>query len=106
MPGKINFPKDRRKWTIVHKIAEKWPAIGRDLVRLLIDYARGGASREFLDTELIDQIGITHPQVFQVSTFKGWQALLKKVRNGEISFEESAKTNRRKNKPTAKVGAA
>jgi hypothetical protein len=100
------FPKDRRLWTIVHKVADKWPAIGRDLVQLLNDYARGGASREYTDVELIDQIFLTHPQVSQVSTVKGWQALLKKVRYGQVSFEESPKTNRRKNKPAAKVGTA
>ena len=90
-------------WTIVHKISVKWPAIGRDLVQLLNDYARGGASREFSDTALINQIGEIHPQVFEISTFRGWQALLRKVRNGEISFESSPKESRRKGKPTAKV---
>lgn len=100
------FPNDRRLWTIVHKVADRWPSIGRDLVRLLNDYARGGASREFTDKELIEQIGLTHPQVFQVSTFSGWQALLKKVRNGKVSFEEPAKKDRGKGKPTQKVRPA
>ena len=83
----IDFPKDKRKWTILHKIAHRYPEIGKAVIEVVVDYANGGVSqRDFSDKELIGLLFETHPQIANVSTMAGWQRFLQKVRYGEVEI--------------------
>lgn len=95
---KIDFPTDHRKWTILHKVVKHYPKAGQNILEMLEDYAKGGVIRQcFTDTEIIQFLFKTYPQIQNVSKFKGWQSLLKKVRNGEISFSSNASQRKKQN---------
>lgn len=84
----IDFPKDKRKWTILHRIAHYHPKIGTQLLAVLEDYKQEKSEiRQWLtDVELIDSLMRSHPEIIALSTVGGWQNFLKKVRNGEIEI--------------------
>jgi len=96
----IDFPKDKRKWTILHRIAHANPRIGAQLLVVLEDYKQEKSEiREWLtDLELIDSLMRSHPEIIALSTVAGWQNFLKKVRNGEIEIttRQPPKNRRRK----------
>ncbi len=84
----IDFPRDKRKWTIFHKIAHSNPRIGAQLLVVLEDYKQEKSEiRQWLtDVELIDSLMRSHPEIIAHSTVSGWQNFLKKVRNGKIEI--------------------
>ena len=93
----IEFPKDTRKWTLVHRVADRYPKIADSILEVLDDYAAGGVIREsFTDVEIIEFFFKTYPQLATISRFGGWQKLLKKVRNGEVTFKRSERPSKTK----------
>lgn len=101
----IDFPKDKRKWTILHRIAHYYPRIGAQLLVVIEDYKQENSEiRQWLtDLELIDSLMRSHPEIIALSTVGGWQNFLKKVRNGkiEIASRTTQKARRRKAGKTA-----
>jgi predicted AAA+ superfamily ATPase len=107
----IDFPQDKRKWTIFHKIAHSNPRIGAQLLVVLEDYKQEKSEirQSFTDVELIHHFMRSYPVIVELSTVSGWQNFLKKVRNGkvEITTRATAKNSSREagKAPTGRRGA-
>lgn len=96
----IDFPKDKRKWTILHRIAHYHPRIGAQLFVVLEDYKQEESEirQWYTDVELIDNLMRSHPEIIALSTVAGWQNFLKKVRNGKIEIAARATQKERRRK--------